>query len=538
MLPDRALTGALKRGASGDYGDRRFAAASMPGTHWRIVLTAPRADLLAPVQGSTRRTAWLLFAAFLVALLALVAVGVLALRRSTQLAGLHERESAARRLAHEQLHDALTGLPNRALFLDRTDQALALTSRQERALAVLYVDLDRFQRINDSLGHASGDVLLKLVAGRLDGATRPDDTTSRFGSDEFLILSPDLDGLEDALNVAGRVNAAFGQPFEVAGRSVPITCCIGIAACPGGAQHGDAAALVRDANAAVNRAKARGPGSTYVFEVELHGDALARLDTELALRKAIGAGELRVHYQPIVALPDGAVRGVEAVVRWKRPDAGLVAPDGFIGIAEESGLIAELGQHVLRTAMADVAAWHHEGLIGPEFVLSVNVSAHQLSGGELSAAIAAELATWTLRPEQLWLELTESALAREPDVALRGIEALSALGVRVAIDDFGIGHSSLEQLVHALPVDILKLDRSFIARLEDPRERAVAAAIAPMASALDMTAVVEGVETVAQAEELAALGYPLAQGFHFGRPVDAARLRRTLVDIARRPVGA
>jgi diguanylate cyclase (GGDEF)-like protein len=536
VLPERALTDALRTGASGDYGDRRFAAASMPATRWRVVLTAPRAELLAPVEGSTERTAWLLFAAFVVALLALAAVALLALRRSAEIAGLRERERAARRLAHEQLHDALTGLPNHALFLDRADQALAVT--RGRAVAVLFVDLDRFKRINESLGHASGDVLLKMVGERLAGAMRPVDTTSRFGGDEFLILCPDVDGLEDALEVAARVSAAFAQPFQVGGRSVPITCCIGIAGSLGGAPDGDAAALVLNADAALNRAKSRGPGSTDVFEVDVHGGALARLDTELALRAAIDAGQLRVHYQPIVALPDGAVRGVEAVVRWERPDAGLVPPAVFIGIAEESGLIAELGHHVLRTAMTDVAAWRSDGLIGPEFVLSVNVSAHQLSDGELPAAIAAELATWPLKPEQLWLELTESSVAHEPDVARRGIEALSALGVRVAIDDFGIGQSSLEQLVNTLSVDILKLDRSFIARLEDPRERAVAAAIAPMASALRMTAVVEGVETAAQADELAALGYPLAQGFHFGRPVEAARLRRILVEIARRPVGA
>jgi diguanylate cyclase (GGDEF)-like protein len=527
-LPDRGLAAALRGHSAGSSGGRYYAASALAGTRWRVVLTASHDRLLAPVQGSTKRTAWMLFAAFVAALAALVAVGLRALRSSSQLVAAHERERAAQRLAHERLHDALTGLPNRVLFLDRADNALALAERSGQALAVLFVDLDRFKRINDSLGHASGDTLLTAVAERLNDAVRAGDTVSRFGGDEFLVLSLDVDGADGALHLAQRITAALAQPFRLGDRSVHVSCCVGIALHLPGADLPDAAALVRDADAAMYRAKAEGQGRVRLFDAALHGEALTRLDTETALRDAIGDGELRVHYQPIVALPGGELRGVEALVRWERPGVGLVAPLEFIGLAEECGLIGELGHWVLSTAMNDVAGWSRAGLIERDFVLSVNVSARQLTGSELPGIVAGLLETWTLAPAQLWLEITETAVASDPVLAQSEIRALAALGVRVALDDFGVGQSSLEQLMRALPVDILKLDRSFTGHLEDGRERAVIAAIAPMAEALEMTAVAEGVETAAQAEELSMLGYPLAQGFHFGRPVAAGDMRALL----------
>ncbi|HTN25733.1 MAG TPA: EAL domain-containing protein [Solirubrobacteraceae bacterium] len=526
LLPDGAVAAALRYRSSGVAGDRHYTAAELPGTRWRVVLTAPTSLLMQSVDGSGR-SAWLLFGAFSVALLLLVAMGLLALRRSSELAGARGREHAARKLAHERLHDALTGLPNRALFLDRAAQALAVSQRTRRAVAVLFLDLDRFKRINDSLGHASGDALLTTVAGRLDATLRPGDTISRFGGDEFLILCDDLDGVDDAIAIAERVTAALDQPFDLDARDVHVSCCIGIALHHPDAPVADPAVLVRDADAAMYSAKAQGAGSVRVFDADLRGEALMRLDTEVALRGAIGAGELRVHYQPIVALADGTLCGVEALVRWERPGVGLVPPLAFIGVAEECGLIAELGSWVLRTAMADVARWHRAGLLEPDFALSVNVSALQLADGALPAVIAEGLQTWSLDPSALWLEITETAVASDPEAARDRILALSALGVRVAIDDFGVGQSSLEQLAQQLPVDVLKLDRSFTSHLDDERQRAVIAAIAPMAEALHMTAVAEGVETAGQAEQLGALGYELAQGYHFGRPVsaDAMHLR-------------
>jgi diguanylate cyclase (GGDEF)-like protein len=536
-LPARALSAAIRTRSAGDYSSRHFASAPLVGTRLRVVLTAPRSALLAPVSAS-KRTAWLLFAAFVTALAALIAVGLSAMRKSSQLVGAHEREQAAQQLARERLHDTLTGLPNRALFLDRVGQALALAGRGDRAMAVLYIELYRFKRNNDSLGHACGDELLVTLAGRLDSALRPGDTVSRFGGDEFLVLCNDLEGADDALAIAERVTRALDQPFVLDARSVHVSCCIGIAVQPAGAPAVDPAMLVRDADAAMYSAKAQGPGSLRVFDADLRGEALMRLDTEVALREAISAGDLRVHYQPIVSLPDGELRGVEALVRWERPGVGLVPPMAFIGLAEECGLIGELGAWVLRTAMADVDAWNADGLIGPDFVLSVNVSAVQLADDSLPRTIADSLATWSLAPCELWLEITETAVASDPEGARDQILALSALGVRVALDDFGVGQSSLEQLSQQLPVDVLKLDRSFTAHLEDERQRAVVAAIAPMADALHMTAIAEGVETVAQAEELSALGYPLAQGFFFSRPLGSTAMYVELADIAARATRA
>jgi diguanylate cyclase (GGDEF)-like protein len=532
-LPDAALARALRSRTKGSLGGRFFAASSLAGTGWRVVLSTPRDELFASVQGSTRSAAWLLYGALVIALAALVATCTSALRKSGQLAASREREQASRRLAHERLHDSLTGLPTRALFLDRADQALALASRDRRALAVLLVDVDRFARINDSLGHASGDELLAMIPARLRKVLAPDHVISRYGADEFLVLCTGLGGTDDALQIANRLIDAFDEPFELAGRSVHITCSVGIAAHLPSHPVRDAASLVRNADAAKHRAKTRGPSSLCVSDSALHGDALTRLDTELALRDALGNGDLRLFYQPIVALPGGRIRGVEALVRWQRPGVGLLPPAAFVPLAEESGLIVPIGAWVLESAMADVAAWQLDGLLGPDFVLSVNVSACQLADGELPAIVRALLERWSLDATHLWLEITESAVAADAATAQREISALSALGLHVAIDDFGVGQSSLEQLVHSLPVDVLKLDRSFTGHLADFREHAVAAAIAPLARALRMTAVAEGVVTAAQAEQLATLGYPLAQGFHFGRPAGAEQTRELLIATAR-----
>ena len=526
---DEALRSALRHSDSGAYGsDRHFASASIAGTPWRAVLSAPRSRLFAPVSGATVRTPWLLYAAFVAALVALGAVGVATTRKSTQLASAEERERAAQRLAHERLHDALTGLPNRALLQDRADQALALADRGDRTLAVLFVDVDRFKRINDSLGHASGDELLTMLAARLRSLLDAGDTVSRFGADEFVLLCGQLAGADDARRIAEAIMTALELPFQLGRRNVHVTCCIGIAVHPQAGGGVDAAALVRNAEAALRSAKVAGCARMCVFDPRLHDEALARLDMEVALRTAIAAEELLVHYQPIVGLPNGDLRGVEALVRWQRPEIGLVPPMDFIPLAEESGLISELGRWVLDRAMRDAAGWKAAGLVGDDFVLSVNASAHQLTSGELPATVSGLLAGWALEPAQLWLEITETAVVSDPQVGHAQIRALSALGVRVAIDDFGVGQSSLDQLVHSLPVEILKLDRSFTAHLSDWRERAVVAAIAPMAESLQMIAIAEGVETTVQADELAQLGYPLAQGFLFGRPMDCEAITQRL----------
>jgi diguanylate cyclase (GGDEF)-like protein len=528
MLPDARLLQAIARHRTGDLGGSYYVTAPIgASTNWRVVFSVSRSALFAPLS-SSRMSDWLLFIAFVVSVMALLVVAGLAFRKSAQLTGAREREQAAQRLAHERLHDALTGLPNRALFLDRTAHALQRIERTGWPLAVLFVDLDHFKRINDSLGHGSGDELLTLCAHRLRDAIRPSDTISRFGGDEFLILCEELVDNDDAMRVASRIRGVLDEPFTVGERKLHVSCCIGVAIHTPGRHPTDAATMVRDADAAMYNAKESGRGRVKVFDEELHRDAVRRLDTEVALRDAIGAGQLEVHYQPIVELPSGKLSGVEALARWTRPDVGPVSPLEFIGLAEECGLIDEIGEWVLSTAMATVQDWHGVGLVDDDFSLSVNVSPRQLANPAFPGVVISHLDGWSPPPASLCLEITESAVVGDPEAIERALLALSEFGIKLAIDDFGIGQSSLEQLVHSLPVDILKLDRAFVADMDQTRERAVVAAVAPMAADLGMAAIAEGVETADQATKLAALGYPLAQGYHFGRPVDAAHFRRCL----------
>jgi diguanylate cyclase (GGDEF)-like protein len=493
-----------------------------------VVFSVRRATLLAAVQGSNE-VSWLLFGAFVLAVLALAGLATTAIRGSAQLAGARERERVAHQLAHERLHDALTGLPNRALFLDRAETALARAQRGESSAAVMFSDVDHFKRINDSLGHAAGDELLRMLARRLRDAVRPQDTVSRFGGDEFLVLCDDLRDENDALRIAARVRSALDEPFELSGRSVPLTCCVGIAVHSPTAERIDAATLVRDADAAMYSAKAQGTGRLELFDAALHAEALRRLDSELALRAAIEHDELFVHYQPIVELPGGQLQGVEALARWNRRGEGAVPPTSFIALAEECGLIDELGRKVLETAMSEVREWCNAGLLPESFVLSVNVSPRQLANPGFPHTVAELLKSWPLEPSTLCLEITESAVASDPVITELALSRLAELGVKLALDDFGVGLSSLKQLVRSLPVDVIKLDRSFVADMASSRECSVVAAVAPMARSLGMAAIAEGVERADQAKQLASLGYTLAQGFHFGRPMQAEAIRRTLL---------
>jgi len=529
-LPDRELLGALRSRSDGDLGRSRFTSASMPNSHWKVVFLASRSALLAPIQGATRRSSWVLFVVFTLALAALLRVGLAALRQSSQLVEAREREHAAERLAHERLHDALTGLPNRVLFLDRTERALSIARAAGRPVTVMRMGLDRFTRINDSLGHAAGDELLVLVAQRLRRALRPELTVSRFGGDGFLVLCDDAETTIEATGFATTVQSAIGEPLTIAGRVVHLSCGVGIAMQVPGAPPVTADAMVRDADTAMHQAKTQGQNQVRVCHAELHAHALDLLDTEAALRTAISAGELVVHYQPIVTLADGQLRGVEALVRWQRPGVGLVAPPQFIGVAEESGLICNVGRVVLETATAHVAQWAAEGLLTEDFALSVNVSAHQLDDERLVNLVAEVLTSWPLAPSALWLEITETAVARDPEAAHRTLTSLHTLGVRVALDDFGTGHTSLEQLARTLPVDILKLDRSFVGHMENARDHAVVAAMPSMASGLGMLVIAEGAENAGQAQTLTELGYTHAQGFNFGRPMAAERLAVRLAE--------
>ena len=535
LRPDARLVAALKRGSQGRYGARTFVSAPVPASHWRVVLSAPSAELYASVNGAARVVSWLVFVAFALAVCALLALAVAAVRGARQLTALREREKGARereavaqQLAHERLHDALTGLPNRTLFSDRAEHTIKAAHRRGHAIAVVFMDLDHFKRINDSLGHAAGDAVLREVARRLERSVRAADTVSRFGGDEFIVLCEDVND-DEILRVVSRIQDDLGQPVTVGDRSVPVSFSIGVAVHHPSDEPRSAAGLVQDADTALYRAKECGRARIEVFDRELHRHAVERLDAEVALRHAIDEGELVVHYQPIVCLPAGDMRGVEALVRWQRPGTGeMVSPGEFIPLAEETGLIADLGDWVLCHAVREVGEWRRRGLIDDAFELSVNVSARQLADRSLPETVRRALAGWAMPAESLCLEITETAVMADPAASQDMLDRLHALGVRLALDDFGVGHSSLGQLARSLPISVLKLDRSFVAGMDGPRDRGIVEAAASLARALQLSSVAEGVETPEQAAELAGIGFPLAQGFHFGRPVDGDEIAAKL----------
>jgi len=498
------------------------------GTRWRVLFVAGEMPLLASIEGASKRTSELLFLAFVIVLALAIVLAVRTMGRSAELAAAREREAAALKLAHERLHDALTGLPNRALFEDRLQHALAGLPRRGTSLAVIFFDLDSFKRINDSRGHAVGDELLRTVAQRMRDVVRATDTISRFGGDEFLVLCEDVEDAQVARGLAARVQEAISQPVELDGHHVPLSVTAGIVVHGPSDRPSDAAGLVLAADTAMYRAKQRRRGSIELFDAELDREAMDRLDLELGLRDAVARDELVVHYQPIVTPADGRIQGVEALVRWNRPGHGLVPPMCFIPVAEETGLIVEIGAWILNRAASDVAAWHRAGIVEDGFTLSVNLSARQLGHASLIDDVGAALAKSGLAPSMLCLEITESVVMKDPDLALESLVRLKEVGVGLAIDDFGVGQSSLEHVARLLPVSVIKLDRSFVMAMADERDLAVVSTVASLASSLHMAAVAEGVESAEQARTVADLGYPLAQGFYFARPADAATVRARL----------
>ena len=426
---------------------------------------------------------------------------------------LSERRDFQSRLAHEVLHDRLTGLPNRALFVDRLTQGLARTARRDSLLAVLFVDLDRFKLVNDSLGHAAGDRLLVEVAARLQSVLRSGDTAARFGGDEFTLVCEEVEDEEQAELIARRVLAVLAVPFLLDGGPVHVTGSVGIALSDGTARPED---LLRDADAALHRAKDLGKARYELFDERLRAHAVARLQTESALHEALDLGQLRVHYQPEVCLRTGEIVAAEALVRWEHPTNGLVPPDDFIPLAEETGLIGQIGRWVLREACRQAARWRDVRPGGEPFVVWVNLSPRQLTA-DVVTLVAMALAESGIDPAQLGLEVTETALVADGDAAVEVLRELRALGVRLVIDDFGTGYSSLAYL-RRLPVDGVKIDRSFVSSLgSSPEDSAIVAAVVGMASALGLTTVAEGVETEAQLAELVRLGCDDAQGWYFAR---------------------
>ena len=435
------------------------------------------------------------------------------------------RKNLERRLSHQAFHDALTGLANRAQFTERADEAIARHRDHRTGLGVLFVDLDDFKGVNDSLGHVVGDELLVAAAGRLSTLSRPGDTVARLGGDEFALLIPDVGAAELAV-VAGRIAEAFSRPFALAGRSVIVGASIGLATADADVRC--AADLLRNADLAMYRAKRRGKGRCEPFERSLHHEALARLELEADLRRALEAMEFTVHYQPIVSLADGRIAGVEALVRWRHPSRGMVAPEAFVGVAEDTGLITAIGRRVLSQACRQVRAWQERIPGCAHLSVSVNLSARELRDPGLDAAVTGCLATSGLAARDLILEITESALLEDTEDTLARLARLRALGIRLAIDDFGTGWSSLAYL-RRFPVDVLKVDRSFVIGVAgDPDAAALLGAILGLGRTLRLRTVAEGVECEAELRVLERLGCELGQGHHLARPEAAGEVESVL----------
>jgi diguanylate cyclase (GGDEF)-like protein len=402
--------------------------------------------------------------------------------------------------------------------------ALARLRRRQTSIAVLFIDLDNFKVVNDSLGHNAGDKLLVELGCRLRDAIRPSDTIARFGGDEFVVLCEDIKEARDAVVVGQRIVEAATEPFALEGREMFVSASVGVAL----AIDGDATpeTLLRDADAAMYRAKERGPGRVEVFDEALRTRIMERLDLENGLRRALQRDELRVYYQPEVSAAQGRMVAVEALVRWEHPERGLLSPSEFIPMAEETGLIIEIGEWVLNEACRQIATWRDAGA---DIDVAVNVSARQLVQPDIVDVVRGALQTSGLPAEALCLEITESAVMRDPEAALATLTLVKELGVKVALDDFGVGFSSLAQLKEMLPLHALKVDRSFISGIaDDDRNSAIVAAVVMMATTLGLTAIAEGVETEAQAMQARALGCDVSQGYFFTAPGPAELIAERL----------
>ena len=437
-----------------------------------------------------------------------------------------QNTSLGDRLHRQAFYDTLTGLSNRALFMDRLEHALTRRERHGESLAVLFLDLDNFKEINDSLGHVAGDELLARVADSLKTVLRASDTPARFGGDEFAILVEETADREDTLRVVDRVESVFKSRFKIAGREVTISASIGVAVTA--SRDISAEELVGRADVAMYRAKLKGKDTSEIFEPGMQDVVSRRLEVRTDLERAIDDRELVVLYQPIVDMASSTPVGVEALVRWKHPRWGMVGPAEFIGIAEETGIIRELGLHVLEVACRQWQAWHVGLDDEPTVTMSVNVSPRQLRHPDFVKDVSRILVKTGLLPSHLTLEITESFMVDDPASARARLHELKTLGVRISMDDFGTGYSSLASL-QDLPLDILKIDKLFVDHVaEDPRRTAFAQAIIRMGKTLGLGLVAEGVENADQAERLQSLGCRFAQGFYFSRPVPAEEIQKML----------
>jgi diguanylate cyclase (GGDEF)-like protein len=435
-----------------------------------------------------------------------------------------ERKHAQLELERLALHDGLTGLANRSLLVDRLAQTFARSEREPQHVSLFFCDLDGFKLINDSLGHEAGDEVLRTVAARLAALVRPNDTVARFGGDEFVLVCDGIDDRE-AVAVALRIADALSEPIELDARPLAMTASIGIAVAQSGVpERGEE--LIRKADNAMYEVKQRG-GGTYAFhDRSTHERSMARLALISDLRTAADAGELRLHYQPIVRLNGGEIVALEALLRWQHPRHGLLQPASFIPLAEDTGLIVALGRWALRESCRQLAEWIAANPDRRWPTISVNVSGRQLVDGKLPTEVLAALDDYAIEPHQLCLELTETSVMTDHEAALTALRALSGLGVKIALDDFGTGHSSLSHLGR-LPINILKIDRSFL--YDEPHAKRIIRGVMGLAHSLGLTTLAEGIEVQEQAEQLSAMGCELGQGFYFAVPEPpaeaSARLR-------------
>jgi diguanylate cyclase (GGDEF)-like protein len=446
-----------------------------------------------------------------------------------QIQDITDRKRAEERLLHEAFHDGLTGLPNRALFMDHLKLSVERGKRREdRLFAVLFLDLDRFKVINDSLGHMVGDQLLVGIARRLETCLRPGDTVARLGGDEFTVLLEDLMSVTEAIDVADRLQKALALPFNLNGHEVFATVSIGIALSSTGYDRPEE--VLRDADTAMYRAKMLGKARHEVFDKTMHARAMNLLQMEADLRRAIERKEFFLHYQPIVALESGTISGFEALIRWQHPERGFVPPDEFISIAEETGLIVPIGQWVLEEACRQIHEWQEQYPQYPPLQISVNLSGKQFANANLIDQISRVLRETEVEPHSLKLEITESMVMENIDTAIEMLKQLRTLGIELSIDDFGTGYSSLSYL-HRFPISTLKIDRSFVSRMSDNNENAeIVRTILMLARSLKMDVVAEGVETTDQLSQLAMLECDYGQGYYFSRPLNVEGASKLLAE--------